>query len=130
MNVNVTTVLVLNEGSTKIQLVPLESTLNLDGVYSQNQFSLSQDSAASHGTDVNINNYISFSNGTINTNGSYTPEVSNAGSTIELTNGGEPSMPAWRKNLFIATSRLSTDAAEYFNLPRERTLIVGSRIDV
>jgi KUP system potassium uptake protein len=39
-------------------------------------------------------------------------------------------MPAWRKNLFIATSRLSTDGAESFCLPRDRTLIVGSRIEV
>jgi KUP system potassium uptake protein len=51
-------------------------------------------------------------------------------SKIELTKGGEPTMPAWRKNLFIATSRLSTDGAESFCLPRERTLIVGSRIEV
>jgi KUP system potassium uptake protein len=51
-------------------------------------------------------------------------------SKIELTKGGEPTMPAWRKNLFIATSRLSTDGAESFCLPQDRTLIVGSRIEV
>jgi hypothetical protein len=39
-------------------------------------------------------------------------------------------MPAWRKNLFIATSRLSTDGAEFFGLPQDRTLIEGSRIEV
>ena len=39
-------------------------------------------------------------------------------------------MPTWRKNLFIATSRLSTDSAEYFNLPQDRTVIEGSRIEV
>src|ERR1700731_2945185 len=48
-------------------------------------------------------------------------------SKIELTNSREPTMPAWRKNLFIATSRLSTDATEHFRLPPARTLIVGSR---
>jgi hypothetical protein len=37
-------------------------------------------------------------------------------SKIELTQCKEPTMPTWRKNLFIATSRLSTDSAEYFNL--------------
>jgi K+ transporter len=37
---------------------------------------------------------------------------------------------AWRRNLFIATSRLSTDAAESFCLPRDRTVIMGSRIEV
>jgi KUP system potassium uptake protein len=39
-------------------------------------------------------------------------------------------MPAWRTNLFIATSKLSADAAESFCLPRDQTLIVGSRIEV
>jgi KUP system potassium uptake protein len=51
-------------------------------------------------------------------------------SKIELTKGGEPTMSAWRKNLFIATSRLSTDGAESFCLPLNRTLIMGSRIEV
>ena len=39
-------------------------------------------------------------------------------------------MPAWRQNLFIATSRLSTDGVESFCLPQNRTLIEGSRIEV
>jgi K+ transporter len=51
-------------------------------------------------------------------------------SKIELTKGGEPTMSAWRQNLFIATSKLSADAAESFCLPRDRTLITGSRIAI
>jgi KUP system potassium uptake protein len=51
-------------------------------------------------------------------------------SKIELVKGDEPSMPAWRTNLFIATSHLSADVAEFFCLPRDRTLIMGSRIEV
>jgi KUP system potassium uptake protein len=39
-------------------------------------------------------------------------------------------MSRWRKRLFIATSRITADAAEYFQLPRDRTLIVGSRIEL
>jgi KUP system potassium uptake protein len=39
-------------------------------------------------------------------------------------------MSRWRKRLFIATGRLSTDAAEYFRLPRDRTVIMGSRIEL
>jgi KUP system potassium uptake protein len=39
-------------------------------------------------------------------------------------------MPVWRENLFIATSRLSTDGVEFFCLPQDRTLIEGSRIEV
>jgi KUP system potassium uptake protein len=51
-------------------------------------------------------------------------------SKIELTKGGTSSMSAWRRNLFIVTSRLSTDGAESFCLPQDRTLIEGSRIEV
>ncbi|MDT7796566.1 MAG: system potassium uptake protein [Mycobacterium sp.] len=51
-------------------------------------------------------------------------------STIDLVKGDEPSMPAWQTNLFIATAHLSADAADSFCLPRDRTLIMGSRIEV
>ncbi|HEV3379494.1 MAG TPA: potassium transporter Kup [Trebonia sp.] len=52
-------------------------------------------------------------------------------STIELRSrpGGSELRP-WRKRLFIATSRLTADAAEYFQLPRDRTVIMGSRIEI
>jgi len=30
----------------------------------------------------------------------------------------------------LATSRITADAAEYFRLPRERTVIMGSRIEL
>jgi KUP system potassium uptake protein len=51
-------------------------------------------------------------------------------STVELGRGDDETMPRWRKHLFLATARVSADAAEYFHLPRERTVIVGSRIDI
>ena len=51
-------------------------------------------------------------------------------STIELRRGTTPGMSRWRKRLFRATSRLTADAAEYFHLPRERTVIMGSRIEL
>jgi KUP system potassium uptake protein len=51
-------------------------------------------------------------------------------SKLELTKGTAPTMASWRKRLFIATSYLSADAGEYFRLPRNRTLIMGSRIEV
>jgi KUP system potassium uptake protein len=51
-------------------------------------------------------------------------------STIELLAGDSPDLPAWRKRLFIATSRITADAAEYFALPRDRTVVVGSRVEV
>jgi KUP system potassium uptake protein len=51
-------------------------------------------------------------------------------SHIEIVPGHAPGLSRWRKRLFIATSRITADAAEYFQLPRDRTLIVGSRIEL
>jgi KUP system potassium uptake protein len=51
-------------------------------------------------------------------------------SRIELVPGRAPGMSQWRKRLFIATSRITTDAAESLRLPRERTVIMGSRIEL
>jgi len=51
-------------------------------------------------------------------------------STIEVRKGNTPGMSRWRKRLFIATTRLTADAAEYFRLPRDRTVIMGSRIEL
>jgi KUP system potassium uptake protein len=51
-------------------------------------------------------------------------------STIQLRAGKARTMAAWRKHLFIATSHITSDAAEHFQLPRDRTIIVGSHIEV
>ncbi|MFD7732935.1 potassium transporter Kup [Kitasatospora phosalacinea] len=51
-------------------------------------------------------------------------------SKIELRRGKLPTMAPWRKRLFIATSYITSDAAEYFGLPRDRTVIMGSQIEV
>ena len=51
-------------------------------------------------------------------------------STIDLARGDGRELSRWRKTLFLATSRVTADAAEYFRLPRERTVIVGARIEV
>ncbi|GIE96241.1 potassium transporter Kup [Paractinoplanes rishiriensis] len=51
-------------------------------------------------------------------------------SKIELRRGPDPTMAVWRKRLFIATSYITADAAEHFGLPRERTVIMGSHIEV
>jgi len=51
-------------------------------------------------------------------------------SRIEIVLGHTPGMSRWRKRLFIATSQITADAAEVFQLPREQTLIVGSRIEL
>jgi KUP system potassium uptake protein len=51
-------------------------------------------------------------------------------SKIELRRGTAPTMALWRKRLFIATSYITADAAEHFGLPRDRTVIMGSHIEV
>src|SRR5690242_8210477 len=51
-------------------------------------------------------------------------------SRIELVRGAAPGMSRWRKRLFVATSRITADPAEYIRLPRERTLVMGSRIEL
>jgi KUP system potassium uptake protein len=57
-------------------------------------------------------------------------EISYFLSTIEVHRGNRPGMSTWRKRLFLATARLTADAAEYFQLPRDRTVIMGSRIEL
>lgn len=50
-------------------------------------------------------------------------------SKIELEKGPAPTMAPWRKRLFIATSYITSDAADYFGLPRSRTVIMGSQVE-
>jgi len=51
-------------------------------------------------------------------------------SKLELRAGSAPTMAAWRKRLFVATSYITADAAEYFSLPIDRTVVMGARIEV
>jgi KUP system potassium uptake protein len=51
-------------------------------------------------------------------------------SKLELTKGTAPNMARWRKQLFIATSYITADAADYFGLPPDRTVVMGSRIEI
>ena len=51
-------------------------------------------------------------------------------SKIELHPGPAPTMSLWRKRLFVATSHATADAADYFGLPRDRTVIMGSRVEL
>jgi KUP system potassium uptake protein len=51
-------------------------------------------------------------------------------SKIDLYRGDAPGMSRWRKTLFLATAHLTADASDYFGLPRDRTVVMGSRIEV
>ncbi len=48
--------------------------------------------------------------------------------TLHPTTG--PGMARWRKHLYIALARNSVSAADYFHLPAERTVTIGSAIDL
>jgi KUP system potassium uptake protein len=50
-------------------------------------------------------------------------------SKLELDAGPEPTMAPWRKRLFIATSYLASDAADFFHLPKGQTVVMGSLIE-
>ncbi len=39
-------------------------------------------------------------------------------------------MAPWRKRLFIATSHITADPAAHFGLTLDRTVIIGSRIEM
>jgi KUP system potassium uptake protein len=51
-------------------------------------------------------------------------------STIDLHRSNVPGLAQWRATLFLATARGAADAAQYFNLPRDRIILMGSRVEV
>jgi hypothetical protein len=76
-------------------------SIQLSGTYTQNEFTLLQDSGT--GTEVVSSAAItSFSDGTINANGNYTPQISNDGSTLQLTNDFGDEHGSW-----FATNKVS-----------------------
>jgi KUP system potassium uptake protein len=51
-------------------------------------------------------------------------------SKIEIVQTAAPGMAPWRKRLFMATTHIAADAVDYFRLPRERTVLLGSAIEI
>ena len=51
-------------------------------------------------------------------------------SRITVERGRGPGMSASRKRLFVALSHNAADPAGYFHLPVERTVAMGSRIEL
>jgi KUP system potassium uptake protein len=48
--------------------------------------------------------------------------------TLRLTH--EPGMRQWRKKLFLALANNAANPAEYFRLPEQRTVVMGSQVDL
>jgi KUP system potassium uptake protein len=51
-------------------------------------------------------------------------------SRISIVAGDAPGMARWRKKLFLAISRNAANPVEYFHLPDERTVVMGSHIEL
>ena len=51
-------------------------------------------------------------------------------SHITIARTDAPGMQAWRKRLFITLSRNAASPAEYFGLPAERTVTMGSQVEL
>jgi KUP system potassium uptake protein len=50
-------------------------------------------------------------------------------SRVELRPTDRPGMSRWRKRVFLVTGLLADEPADYFKLPRERTITLGSLIE-
>ncbi len=51
-------------------------------------------------------------------------------SQVSIVPTGEPGMWGWRKRLFVALARNAASPVDYFKLPGDRTISVGSQIDL
>jgi KUP system potassium uptake protein len=49
-------------------------------------------------------------------------------SRTSLVISRENGMRRWRKRLFVALTKLASDPVEYFGLPDDRVVIMGSRV--
>jgi KUP system potassium uptake protein len=50
-------------------------------------------------------------------------------SRVELKPGDQPGMSRWRKHLFVVTGLIAAEPADYFRLPRDRTITLGAEIE-
>src|SRR3954447_25160635 len=50
-------------------------------------------------------------------------------SRVELRPTDKPGMSRWRKRVFLITALISAEPADYFRLPRKRTVTLGSEIE-
>ncbi len=51
-------------------------------------------------------------------------------SRIQIVATDRPGMAMWRKKLFLAISRNAANPAEVFHLPDDRTVVMGSHIEL
>jgi KUP system potassium uptake protein len=51
-------------------------------------------------------------------------------SRITITPGAQSGMPAWRKAIFLVMARNAASPIEHFGLPSERTVMIGSQVEL
>jgi KUP system potassium uptake protein len=110
--------------------IPVEKRLEIDDLGYQDDRIIHVTARFGYMDQTNVPGLIPLIRGTAIESPLHDGNLSYFVSRIELVQGNAPGLSRWRKRLFIATSRITADAAEYFRLPRERTVIMGSRIEL
>jgi KUP system potassium uptake protein len=123
-------VLILSIETTPAPHVPAEERLQIDDLGYKDDQIIHVTARFGYMDQTNVPGLIPLIRNADSESPLHDDRVSYFVSRIELVQGNTPGMSRWRKHLFIATSRITADAAEYFRLPRERTVIMGSRIEL
>ena len=123
-------VLILSIETTPAPHVPAEERLQIDDLGYKDDQIIHVTARFGYMDQTNVPGLIPLIRGADSESPLHDDRLSYFVSRIELVQGNTPGMSRWRKHLFIATSRITADAAEYFRLPRERTVIMGSRIEL
>jgi KUP system potassium uptake protein len=124
------TVLILSVETTPAPHVPAEDRLQIDDLGYKDDRIIHVTARFGYMDQTDVPRLIPLIRGASTEGTIHDDRLSYFVSRIELVQGHAPGMSRWRKRLFIATSRITADAAEYFRLPRERTVIMGSRIEL
>ncbi len=124
------TVLILSVETTPAPHVPAEERLQIDDLGYRDDRIVHVTARYGYMDQTNVPDLLPLIHGANIESPLHDGRLSYFVSRIELVQGHAPGMSRWRKRLFIATSRITADAAEYFQLPRQRTVVMGSRIEL
>jgi KUP system potassium uptake protein len=123
-------VLILSIETTTAPHVPVEERLRIDDLGYKDDRIIHVTARFGYMDQTNVPGLVPLIRAAASESPLHDDRLSYFVSRIELVQGNTPGMSRWRKRLFIATSRITADAAEYFRLPRDRTVIMGSRIEL
>src|SRR6516165_6473272 len=124
------TVLILSVETRSVPHVPAEERLQIDDLGYKEDRIIHVTARFGYMDQTDVPSLIPLIRGASTESPVHGDRLSYFISRIELVQGHAPGMSRWRKRLFIATSRITADAAEALRLPRERTVIMGSPIEL